>query len=386
MDRCDVLIVGGGPAGSTCARALVRQGLDVVVLDQARFPRDKTCAGWITPHVVESLELDLADYVRQATLQPLTGFNCGVLEGPVTTVRYPDAVSFGIRRCEFDHYLLQRSGARLALETPFTSATRTGGTWQVNGRWEASLLIGAGGHFCPVAKLLGANVGRAEQAFCAREIEFPMDRTLALTSRMSATRGELLFCEDLAGYGWCLRKGNYLNIGLGRETTTGLATDLQRLLRWLADTQRVPLQEWPRFRGHAYLAYTRSRRPLVAEGCLLVGDAAGMACPRSGEGIRPAIESGLLAAAAVRRARGDYRRASLAHYATLIEERFGHRHHHPLHATGPRSPPRWRQAAGRWLVSTEPFLRHVVLDRFFLQRAASALPPTDGALIPEHFP
>lgn len=386
MDRCDVLIVGGGPAGSTCARELVRQGLDVVVLDQARFPREKPCAGWITPQVVESLELDLADYVRHATLQPLTGFNCGVLEGPVTTVRYPDAVSFGIRRSEFDHYLLQRCGARLALETPFGGAVRSGRSWLVNKRWQASLLIGAGGHFCPVAKLLGADVGRAEQAFCARETEFPMDRALALTSRVSATRGELLFCDDLAGYGWCLRKGNYLNIGLGRETTTGLAADLQRLLHWLADTKRVPLQAWPRFRGHAYLAYHRSWRPLVADGCLLVGDAAGMACPRSGEGIRPAIESGLLAAAAIRQAHGDYRASGLARYTTLIEERFGQRHHHPLRASGPRPPSRWRRAAGRWLISTEPFLRHVVLDRFFLQRTASALHRADDPLIPEYLP
>jgi hypothetical protein len=212
-----------------------------------------------------------------------------------------------------------------------------------------------------------------------------MDRSLALSSRVSATRGELLFCDDLAGYGWCLRKGNYLNIGLGRETNAGLGDDLQRLLGWLASTQRVPLQQWPRFRGHAYLAYSRSRRPLVADGCLLVGDAAGMACERSGEGIRPAVESALLAAVAVGAARGDYRAAGLAPYAHLIEARFGPRHHHALPTASPRRTPRWRRAAGRWLVSTEPFLRHVVLDRFFLQRTASALHPAASNFNPESF-
>jgi flavin-dependent dehydrogenase len=212
-----------------------------------------------------------------------------------------------------------------------------------------------------------------------------MDRSLALSSRVSATRGELLFCDDLAGYGWCLRKGNYLNIGLGRETTAGLSDDLQRLLRWLVSTQRVPLQQWPRFRGHAYLAYTRSRRPLSADGCLLVGDAAGMACERSGEGIRPAVESALLAALAVGKARGDYRAAGLAPFARLVEARFGPRQHHALPTAPPRRTPRWRSTAGRWLVSTEPFLRHVVLDRFFLQRAAAALHPVAGSLNSENF-
>ena len=49
MDQCDVLIVGGGPAGSSCARALGYG--DVVVMDKMTFPRDKACAGWITPAV-----------------------------------------------------------------------------------------------------------------------------------------------------------------------------------------------------------------------------------------------------------------------------------------------------------------------------------------------
>ena len=55
MHSCDVLIVGGGPAGSTCAWQLVRAGLDVLVMDKHIFPRDKVCAGWITPAVIESL-------------------------------------------------------------------------------------------------------------------------------------------------------------------------------------------------------------------------------------------------------------------------------------------------------------------------------------------
>ena len=57
MIETDVLIVGGGPAGSTLARALRRSGLDVTVMDKAEFPRDKVCAGWVTPAVFEELEI-----------------------------------------------------------------------------------------------------------------------------------------------------------------------------------------------------------------------------------------------------------------------------------------------------------------------------------------
>jgi len=64
--KADVLIVGGGPAGSSCAWRLAAEGLDVVVIDRAHFPRPKVCAGWVTPPVFESLEVDLDDYRRGA--------------------------------------------------------------------------------------------------------------------------------------------------------------------------------------------------------------------------------------------------------------------------------------------------------------------------------
>lgn len=367
MDRCDVLIVGGGPAGSTCARQLVRRGLQVVVIDRARFPRGKTCAGWITPQVVECLELDLADYARQRTLQPYSGFLIGSLGGETRHIRYGDTVSYGIRRLEFDHYLLQRSGARIEEGTSLHSAVRTAQGWEVNGRWQARWLVGAGGHGCPVARLMGSEVGRADHAFCAREAEFLMDRQLALNCRVGPTQGELYFCTDLAGYGWCLRKGNYLNIGLGREGPANLAADLDRLLHRLIDSGRVPLAERPRFRGHAYLSWEASRRPLTAAGCLLVGDAAGVASARSGEGIRRAVESGVLAGAALAGAMDGAGPRAFDTYAAALFARWGPRR-------GPRPPPgALRRTVARRLLSNPPFLRHLVLDRYFLQRTAPAL-------------
>src|SRR5947209_452583 len=57
MRRCDAVVVGGGPAGSTCAWALRRGGRDVVLIDRAAFPRDKVCAGWVTPAVIGALDL-----------------------------------------------------------------------------------------------------------------------------------------------------------------------------------------------------------------------------------------------------------------------------------------------------------------------------------------
>src|SRR4029450_513643 len=151
-ESCDVLIIGGGPAGSACARQLGRSGLDVLLLDKSRFPRDKVCAGWITPQVVEELEIDTRDYEQGRVLQPIKSFITGMGERAAKPVPYDKIGSRGIRRCEFDNYLLQRSGARLRLGEAWDSMERVDSRWLVNGEISAQLVIGAGGHFCPVVR------------------------------------------------------------------------------------------------------------------------------------------------------------------------------------------------------------------------------------------
>ena len=109
-DVMDVMVVGGGPAGSSCARALQKRGLRVAVLDRAEFPRDKICAGWVTPQVLELLDVDLDDYSRDGRVfQPITGFRPGTMSGREVETDFGRAVSYGIRRCEFDEYLLRRT-------------------------------------------------------------------------------------------------------------------------------------------------------------------------------------------------------------------------------------------------------------------------------------
>jgi flavin-dependent dehydrogenase len=104
---------------------------------------------------------------------------------------------------------------------------------------------------------------------------------------------ELYFCRDLQGYAWCVRKDGYLNVGIGRLDARSLPSHMSAFARMLADSGRTASGP-PRLKGHAYLLYPDSPRPLGADGVLLVGDAAGLAYEASGEGIRPAIESGIL--------------------------------------------------------------------------------------------
>lgn len=374
MTVCDVVVVGGGPAGSSLAWALTRRDLDVVVLDRKTFPRDKVCAGWITPAVARSLELELEDYARGRVLQPIHGFRVGVLGGRQTETRFAgDPMSYGIRRCELDDYLLRRSGAELRLGQALNELRRDDGGWEVNGEIRARMLVGAGGHLCPVARHLGARPGRRESAIVAQEVEFEMTPEQRTVCATDATLPELFFCRDLRGYGWVFRKGDHLNLGLGRDDAEGLTSHVDAFRRWLVAEGRIPADTPRRFDGHAYRLYSHPPRRLLQDGVLLVGDAAGMAEPHSGEGIRPAIESALLAAEVILGAGGDYREQRLAVYGERLAGRFGPRG--ASSRRGEAAPGRVRQALARRLLATKWFTRRVVLERWFLQLHRPSLIP-----------
>ncbi len=245
---------------------------------------------------------------------------------------------------------------------------RDGSRWVVNDSLSTPLIIGAGGHFCPVARYLGAKLGAEEAAVAAKEIEFEMSPAQLEHCQVEPDTPELYFCRDFKGYGWCIRKGRHLNIGLGREGNHGLADELRQFCNSLKQRGRIPQDIPDRFHGHAYLQYGKAQRKLLDDGVLLVGDAAGLAYQHSGEGIRPAVESGLLAAATVVEAREDYSRASLAAYHSRLQARFGSAT--PSRVTGPEF---LRTVISGALLNSRWFTRHVLLDRWFLQTHQTGL-------------
>jgi flavin-dependent dehydrogenase len=360
MQRCDVLIVGGGPAGSTCAWRLARAGLDVVVLDRARFPRDKVCAGWITPAVVDALALDLRAYAAERTLQPFTGFRTGLLPRSTRLTAFGRTVSYGIRRCEFDAYLLQRARARVLAGEPLVDLRREGGGWIVNQKVWAPVIVGAGGHFCPVARRLNAAVAPEEDVVVAQETEFRLSDEDASSCPVEPTAPELYFWKDLLGYGWCVRKGAYLNVGAGRLARSQFPAAVREFVAML-DARGIAPVGMPRvWKGHAYLLDRTARRRLYDDAALLVGDAAGLALAPSGEGILAAVESGLIAADTLLHATGRYGRDHLACYAARIEQRFGARAKPGAH---PSPIPGWLvTAAARAVFGSRRLTRRLILE------------------------
>lgn len=370
MDYYDLIIVGGGPAGSTLAWALQHTGKRILLIDRDSFPRDKSCAGWVTPAVFDALQIKPDDYARNHLLEPIRGFRIGLIGNRAVENDHGETVSYGVRRSEFDHYLLARANTDQSLNTTIDSIRQANGNWVINEHWETPLLVGAGGHACPVALHLGAGPESHETVISAREMEFEMSTDQASACNARGDRPELWFCRDLKGYAWIFRKGNHLNVGLGREDSRGLSRHLEKFVAHMQSQGRIPNELPGPFKDHDYLLYDQAERPLVDDGVMLIGDAAGLAFNQSGEGIRPAVESALMAANVIR-SEPDLTARSLQPYGEAIAQRFGTR---SMHNDAPVQVPDWvKMPLAASLMKSHWFTRRVVAERWFLHQQVPPL-------------
>ena len=373
MSSFDILIIGGGPAGSTLAYCLKNANLKIGLLDKNDFPRQKVCAGWVTPEVMRVLNVDLKDYAKGRVLQKISGFKISQLGQKQVESHYPgEPVSYGIRRYEFDDYLLQRCQVDLLLGEAFKKMHRDDdGTWLVNDKYRAKLVVGAGGHYCPVARVIDAK-GESELAVVAQEAEFEMNESQKQNCKIKEEVPELFFTPDLMGYGWVFRKGNYLNIGLGREDKSKLSGHVKAFCDYLTTEGKIPADITAKYNGHAYLLYNHAIRHMVTDGVLLIGDAAGLAYPQSGEGIRPAVESAMIAAEVIEACNKNFNRENLQSYHYKMENRFGQRS--PPPDLMERLPLFMKKLFASQLMKTRWFTQKIVTDKWFLQSQQPQLP------------
>ena len=289
----EVIIVGGGPAGSTCAWKLRESGVASLILDKSEFPRTKLCAGWITPKVVRKLKLDPQSYPHG-----LVSFNrLHVSLGGRRKFKIPTR-QYSIRRYEFDDFLLRRSGVPVHHHT-VRHIRFEDDHYLVDDTFRARYLVGAGGTNCPVYRRFfeDRNPRAREQRIVALEEECPCefsDRNCYLW----------FFDRGLPGYSWYVPKGSgYLNLGVGAKFAVLNSREETIRGHWdhfVGRMKELNLVDGHEFKpkGHSY--YLRKNVEQVRIGnALVVGDAAGLATKDMGEGIGPAIESGIRAARAI---------------------------------------------------------------------------------------
>jgi len=369
----DAIVVGGGPGGSTTAWRLAQAGVRTLLLDAAVFPRVKICAGWVTPAALADVEIDPETYPR--TIQPFTACRLE-FAGARHETRWERPASYGILRREFDHYLLERAaktGADVRCGVRVGEVSVTGEAARVvtaQGEFQAPVVIGAGGHNCPVARALG-RISTREEAVVAQESETQLtsEQMAGLAPFMDAP--ELYVEPDLRGYGWYFPKRDWVNIGVGCTggSDGSLPQRREALVQALRTSGRLPanLPIAP-FKGHAYVVRRQAPRHIIGPRFCLVGDAAGLARDLSGEGIGPAIRSGRLAAEAVT---AFLRRgASLEGYAREVVRLYGRGEPGWLGRRLASLPDAVARTAVRLVLGAGPVRRRIVFDTIFGMKEA----------------
>ena len=317
MIETETLIVGAGPAGAACAGELKKKGRKFILLDKQTFPRNKVCAGWITPAVFKALALDPGDYPYG--LKEFREF--------VVHLKKRDYVlgvhQYAIRRIEFDRFLHEYFKLKPVSHQVRKIETDHGG-FIIDNTFRARFLIGAGGSYCPVGKnffIEDTTSDKKERTVVAVEEEF-------LYSARD-NRCHLWFQQDdLPGYAWYVPKADgYLNVGIGgyenrlKKTGRNIKTEWEKFTEKLEKQGLVLGHTW-HAKGYTYRV--RSKHPVLQNGKVMIaGDAAGLATRDMGEGIGPAIESGVAAARSVitgkpLKAR-DIRKNSFSHASVLLQ-------------------------------------------------------------------
>jgi geranylgeranyl reductase family protein len=328
----DVLVIGAGPAGTSCAALLAREGLEVTLVDRATFPRHKACAEYLSPEAARDLDdLGVLGEVEAAAPARLTGFRLVSDDGTEAVGHYdrtpfPPYRPFGyaLPRSTLDLILLEaasRTGARVrtgvALERLIVEhgVVRGAVLREADARTEvrARVTIGADGLNSAVARQLGlARRGRL--------------RRLALVAHLAGVSGTGDVGEMFTQRGWYVGLapigGGLVNVAMVVEMSSARAILEDREGFFLGRLAGIPeLREriaYARIARGILVAgpFARRARRATADGALLVGDAADFYDPFTGEGIFAALRGGRLASRAVVRAlaSGSASRLALAPY------------------------------------------------------------------------
>jgi len=349
-DAADVIIVGAGPAGSTTAFYCAQAGIDVLVLEKSRFPREKVCGDGLTPRAVKALvgmgisvgEQD--GWVRNKGLRVIGA-------GKRMELAWPELASYPgyglVRgRTDLDQTLARRAekaGARLQEGVTVTGPVldeRTGRIIGVTARpdgegeraYHARVIVAADGNSSRLSVAMGLRkrddrpLGVAVRTY----YQTPRHDDDYLESWLDLWDGDRL----LPGYGWIFGMGDGTsNVGLGLLNTSAAFghTDYHALLRrWLngmpAEWGFVEENRTQPIRGAA-LPMGFNRTPCYYNGLLLAGDAGGLVNPFNGEGIAYAMESGEILARTIVQALARARRAEtervLAGYPQALSDAYG---------------------------------------------------------------
>lgn len=285
----DVVVIGSGPAGSTLADKLSSHGIEVMIIEKEAWPRYKPCGGGITKRCYSKLDADISGIVEDITYNLILTLNHKA--GGEIISHTP--LIYQVNRMKFDAVLVEnavRHGAVFHTKEKFLDFSFNGDYINVEtdrNTYKCKVLVGADGTNSVVRKRAGfkrVHTGIAMEA----EVK-------PLTGGLGELKGKVHvdFGAIRGGYGWNFPKGNSVSIGVGtfRHRVLELKKNLYDMLEkeGISDIDDVKLY------GHPLVFNNGKRDKYNERNVILVGDAAGLADPFTGEGIYHAIVSAQIA-------------------------------------------------------------------------------------------
>ena len=286
----DVIVVGAGPAGATLAYELAKRGIGVLVLEKEKLPRYKCCAGGVTSKAAKLLDFDISEVVEDVIYELSFTYNMG----SSYLGQHSQPLIYTVMRDVFDYFLVEKAqqlGAVL-IDGQKVMQVQVGADWvempTADNLFRTRLVVGADGAYSVVARELG--MGRSIEYLVGMESEVvvPEEELAKWKSRVHIDLG----CIP-GGYAWVFPKRNHLSIGAGClvSKARGLNRRYQKFLTLLG------MGNYTIARSSSHLVPTCTKGRFVwQDKALLLGDAAGLTDPLTGEGIYNAIQSAQLAA------------------------------------------------------------------------------------------
>ena len=284
MRSFDAVVVGAGPAGSTAAYRLAAAGASVILVDKARFPRDKPCGGGLTLRAVRQLSFSVDPVVEDVVHR----FELRLNYRRAFERTSSEPLCMMTQRRRLDEFLVQKAAEAGAEFRDGVAVTFDSGSVLVDGeRIAAGVVVGADGANGVTARTFDLAGGHGYGV--------ALEGNAAFASRF---RGRLVLELGVVpgGYGWVFPKGDHVNVGVGGWQSEG--PRLRSHLRRLCDAHDVDAGALTALRGYR-LPYRRGASSLARDNVVLIGDAAGLIDPLSGDGMYEAFVSARLAADAI---------------------------------------------------------------------------------------
>ncbi|HZT15806.1 MAG TPA: geranylgeranyl reductase family protein [Gaiellaceae bacterium] len=288
MQRCDVLVVGGGPAGSATALRLAEAGASVVLADRATFPRDKPCGGGLTMRAVRHCPVDPDPVVEERVDTVELRFRYD----DVVVRRAREPVILMTQRRRLDAFLLDAAREQGVEVREGVRVTFDDGRPRIDGEpVEAELVVGADGANGVTARAFGLGEGIVRGVAYEGNVDHR-----SVDAERYRGRAVVELADIPGGYAWVFPKGDHVNVGVGAWAAEG--PRLREHLRRLCDAHGLRLEDVEQLRGHR-LPLRRPGTRVATGRALLVGDAAGLVDPVSGDGMYECFVSAKLASAAI---------------------------------------------------------------------------------------